>query len=213
VYKGVKHDKIMIVGSGPSLNTWQDQILKFIKKEQCTLIGVNKMTSLCHPDYHLWTNKQRYRDLGGCINPKKSTMMFGHGIPKKLIRKHFKGDYISVVYSNDKRYSERPRLKEKHLRGGFRTAGVLAIAIAYLMEGKQIWVVGMDGYTLQPKSRLIRHKRSQHCYGSGFTDDASWEKCLEKDRVVSQELDCLSKFVAFEILTPTKFKKHYRSLL
>lgn len=96
--------------------------------------------------------------------------------------------------------------------GFFRTAGVLAIMLAHVMKSKNIYVAGMDGFTLYSRKEIEKGKQNQHVYGKGFTDNASWEDCVKKDEMVDEALHNLAGFgVRFEIITPTKFKDFYNS--
>ena len=89
----------------------------------------------------------------------------------------------------------------------FRTAGCLAIVIAHLFGASDIYVVGMDGYTLHGRDELESQSSNQHCYGKGHTDDSTWEQCVEKDRLVYENLNAIAAFGAkFKIITPTKFE-------
>lgn len=211
MYQGLRHDNILIIGAGFSIKSHRDALLAFIQSQECATIGINKMTSLCFPTYHLWTNKQRYSEQGGCINSSKSRLMLSYKLPAKLIRRHHKGGYIKVTYSDKDEYLNQLSIKEAHIKGRFRTAGVLAIAIAHLMEAKNIWICGMDGYTLHNKAELISGQHTQHCYGQGYTDDADWKGGLQKDDRVEQTLNELSRQVKFKIITPTKFNLYYDS--
>ena len=202
-----KGKSFLIVGAGGTLKEYEAPIKEFMRERNPVTIGINYMTEFCIPNYHLWTNRQRYRDFGGHIH-KKSKMMFGCNLPGKLIKKHFKGDYIVVDYgsSNDNSI----RYKEGKIYGDFRTAGCLAIVIAYLLGASEIFVVGMDGYTLHSREELDNQSASHHVYGKGYTDDSTWEKCIEKDRLVYENLNEIEAFGAgFRILTPTKFEKFY----
>jgi len=138
-------------------------------------------------------------------------MLFGYGMPEGLIRKHFKGSDYSRIFYTDQGAGATVSYDGKYLLGNFRTAGVLAVAIAhFLMKAKKIDIVGMDGYTLHKKSNLKRSTRSHHCYGSGYTDDASWDQCLKKDERVLSDLRGLDESgVKFNILTPTKFDEFF----
>lgn len=129
---------MLVIGAGGTLREYEEPIKDFISDSRPVTIGINYMTEFCIPDYHLWTNKQRYRDFGGCIN-KQSKMMFGCGMPKKLIKKHFKGDYISVDY--DGTVGNSIRYEEGKIYGDFRTAGCLAIVIAHLFGASNIVTV------------------------------------------------------------------------
>lgn len=207
MYQGIKHNSVIVVGAGYSIKEHRSAILKFIKDHHCVVIGVNAMTGLCIPDYHLWTNKKQYTNRGSCIDPKKSIMMFGSGMPQSVIRKHLTtGKYMSVNYVDN---TDLWSMSEKCICGNFRTAGILAIAIAGLMEPKEFFVVGMDGYTFRSKKSIDKKLTSQHCYGKGKTDDATWEECLQKDDLMYTGLDKLSEFFKFRIITPTKFDRHY----
>lgn len=203
---------ILIIGAGGTLREYEKQIKKFISDNNPVTIGVNCMTEYWIPDYHLWTNKQRYQDLGGCIDTK-SKMMFGSGLPEKLIRKHFKGDYIVVDYVHKLRDASKDasvKYKDGKIYGYFRTAGCLAIVIAHLLGASKIYIVGMDGFTLHSREELIKQDKNHHCYGKGYTDDATWQECIEKDRLVYENLYAIYAFGAkFKILTPTKFERFY----
>ena len=205
-----KGRNMMVVGAGGTLREYEKQIKSFIKNNDVMTIGINYMTEFCIPDYHLWTNQQRYRDLGWCISPS-SKMMFGCGMPIKLIRKHHQGDYITVDYT--KKGADKVDYRDGKIYGNFRTAGSLAIMIAHLLGAENIYVVGMDGYTLHSQEELKKSKKNQHFYGKGYTDDSEWEKCLEKDNHVYAMLKKLESYgIAFKILTPTKFDRYYEEL-
>jgi len=198
---------IIVAGSGASVKEYKEQILEYKEKNNAKIIGINYMTFLCSPDYHLWTNKQRYRDLGDCID-SESTLLFGYGMPEELIRKHYDDDYYTVDYVDDKKLPYK--YEDGVMYGGFRTAGSLAIMIADIMDVKEIHIVGMDGYTLYDRESIEKGDKSHHCYGRGYTDDASWEKCKKKDKKVYNTLRKLSKIgIKFDILTPTKFEDFY----
>ena len=93
-----KGKDFLIIGSGGSIREHETKIKnKYLTNGDYVTIGINKMTGICIPDYHLWTNKQRYRDLGQCIS-SKSKFLFGKGLPKDLIRKHYKGTYTVVDF-------------------------------------------------------------------------------------------------------------------
>ena len=206
-----KGNHLIIAGSGATIKEYKGRILVYKEEHNAKIIGINYMTELCVPEYHLWTNKQRYTDLGQCISPT-STFLFGCGLPKKLIRKHHKGDYIVIDYvdeeGNDVDY------REGKIYGHFRTAGVLVVMVAHIMGAGKISIVGMDGYTLYDKKTLKDGKQSHHCYGSGYTDDADWEKCLGKDRMVDESLHAIQRYgIDFDILTPTKFSDFYNPVL
>ncbi|HAL45839.1 MAG: hypothetical protein A2Y12_04190 [Planctomycetes bacterium GWF2_42_9] len=204
-----KGKPFLIIGAGGTLKEYQKQIKAFIEKKQPVTIGINKMTDFHIPDYHLWTNKQRWKEFGNCVNTK-SKIMFASDFKSKLINQHFKGNYISVSYIDKAEY--KVGYQDGIITGHFRTAGCLAIMVAHLFGASEIFIAGMDGYTLYRKRELEQGQQNQHVYGSGFTDDASWQECLEKDQQVYDAMKQIEEYgVHFKIITPTKFEKYYDS--
>jgi len=206
----------VVIGAGGTLREYEKPIKKFLNQDNVFTIGINNMTAFHVPTYHLWTNKQRWRDFGSCIDGEKSKLMFGAGLPEKLIRKHFRGDYTVVNYTDSLSKAEKESgigYRDGKIYGHFRTAGCLAIVIAHLLGASDIYVVGMDGFTLHTRDELESQNKNHHCYGSGYTDDATWEQCVEKDRLVYENLNAIDAYGAkFKIVTPTKFEKFYKNI-
>lgn len=209
-FNNIEKDKnFVIVGAGGMLSTYKDPILSFIKDSKAVTIGINRMTGAITPNYHLWTNRQRWGEYGSCVKAN-SNLIFGPSITRKHAKKYYRGKYDRIDYVDKK--GTPFELKGEQIRGYFRTAGVLAIALAHVMGAKNIFIVGMDGYTFHDKKALKRKKANHHCYGSGYTDDASWDDCIKKDNIVYDNLKMLSNNgIKFSILTPTVFDKFYEN--
>ncbi len=198
----------LIIGSGRSISDYRESILKLIDADGLSTIGINKMTDLCIPDYHLWTNRKQLSKFHGCID-SSSQLLLGSGLPANIISKYCANYDYRIVNYEDKP-GTKVAMRNGKIYGFFRTAGALAIMVAAMMEANEIYIVGMDGYTLHGKDDLEKGRHSQHCYGSGHTDDADWNKCVIKDQQVQDALDSICKYgVNFTILTPTKFEKYY----
>tara|TARA_Y100000310_G_scaffold329515_1_gene399530 strand:+ start:1398 stop:2048 length:651 start_codon:yes stop_codon:yes gene_type:complete len=211
-FNNIKKDKnFVIVGAGETLSTYKDPILSFIKDNKAVTIGINRMTGVITPDYHLWTNRQRWGKYGSCVKAS-SKLILGPSITSKYAQKHYRGKYDRIDYADKK--GTPFEFKGEQIRGYFRTAGVLAIALAHIMGAKEVFIVGMDGYTLHDKRSLKKEKFNQHCYGAGHTDDSSWKECAEKDHIVYGRLSELQDSgIEFSILTPTVFDKFYKNKL
>lgn len=206
MYKGFKHNNIVIIGSGSTIKKYEHQIKDLIKIKKCQTIGINNITSFLCPDYHLWTNKQRYLEFNDCISDK-SILLIGSSLANKV---SIKRSYLTVDYKDNQQHYD---IQESNIVGNFRTAGTLAIAIAHLMEAANIYIVGMDGYTMYSEKDLNNKKVSQHFYGKGITDDVNYKKCLSKDRQIQKCLDGISKLINFKIITPTIYKNHFENIL
>lgn len=197
----------LIIGAGGSVREFSGQLHKFIDTVKPITIGINHMTHIVIPDYHLWTNKERYLHHGNCINPL-SKLLCGCGLPDRLVRIHHKGNYFRVDYLDRE---DSPLGYQKGIITGFyRTAGCLAIMIAHLLQASQIYIVGMDGFTLHKPVEVDDGVKNQHCYGRGHTDDYSWKNSLVKDNQVCNILRSLKEYgINFKILTPTVFNEFY----
>jgi len=202
---------IVIIGAGGTLIEHKDEILSFIKNSQVVTIGINRMTEVIVPDYHLWTNRKRWGEHGYCTRDS-SSLILGPSITKKHAKKHYQGIYDRIDYVDKK--GTPFDFKKDQIRGYFRTAGVLAVVIAHIMGAKNIFIAGMDGYTLRSKEGLKKNRENQHCYGIGHTDDSTWKECVEKDDIVYECLRGLEGAgVDFEIITPTVFDQFYKNKL
>ena len=200
----------LVIGAGSSIKKYKDKIWDFIKREGSFVIGINNMTNFFIPNYHLWTNTERFRSFGQNIN-KRSNILLGSNISLKVI-KEIIGDREYVVLNRKDREGVSIGYRNGVIYGYFRTAGCLAIMLSHLMGASEINIVGMDGYTMYHHEDLKIGKKSQHCYGEGFTDTASWETCVMKDGLVENALNNVKEYgIDFKILTPTKYGGFYDS--
>jgi hypothetical protein len=200
----------LIIGAGATIKEYEIQIEKFIRKTEPFTIGINNITSLFIPNYHLYTNTQRFREYGKNIN-SKSMILLGQNISLKVIPDII-GDRDYTVIN----YTDREGLPISYnngkITGWFRTAGCLSILIAHIMGAKEINIVGMDGYTLYKKNELELGIHSHHCYGKGHTDTADFETGIKKDTQINDALISLRNYgINFNILTPTKYGEFYDS--
>lgn len=200
---------VLIIGAGESIYKYNEKISQFIRETGCFIIGINNMIDYYIPDYHLWTNTQRFRTYGFGIY-HSSRLLLGQGISLKVISEVI-GDRPYTVINYIERDGMPISYKNGKITGWFRTAGVLAIFIASIMGVEEINIVGMDGYTFYTEKEL-QDGDAQHCYGNGHTDTADYETCIKKDRQINNALLGLKKYgIKFNILTPTKYEEFYDS--
>ncbi len=198
---------MMVVGAGGSLRTYKKSLCDLVTEHLISTIGINNMTNVLVPKYHLWTNSGRLRKFHSCIN-ESSIVIFGSQVKKDLIKKCYSKKHVVVDY-RDKR-GLPVSYKNGIIRGFFRTAGCLSIIMCKLLGASKIYVAGMDGYTLHYESDVNKGLQNQHVYGSGFTDGTTWKTCKQKDDIVCQALRDLKNFGAdFQIITPTVFSEFY----
>lgn len=210
-YTGIERgNDFLIIGAGASLRNNAEVITRFVNEKNLRTIGINKMTEFIVPNYHLWTNNQRLRDQADCIHPF-STLMIGSGVRPEL-RKKLNKNFIDIFYTKDPH--ETYKFEDGVIFGKFRIAGILAIAIADVLGAKNIYVVGFDGFCLHPENHLRSKKEDHHCYGSGYTDDATYEQCLVKDQLTRDGLKLLrDSGVNFKIITKTAHTEFFEDVM
>lgn len=193
-------NNIVIIGAGSTLLDYKSKLYEFIRTNKAITIGINNMTSIFIPNYHLWIDKNRFLKFGDTIN-NSSIPIFNYKWSDTFIRTHWNGKYKRVYYTDDQ---NKLSLTGKFINGNFRTAGSLAIMMAYKWnKNNKIFIAGMDGYTY--------NSNKVHCYGIGFTDRRN--EAQNKDDIVQKTLDSIHSFgVNFKIITPTVFKDYYENI-
>jgi len=201
-----KGRRALIIAAGSSVREYENKINSFILKEKPIVIGINNITSLFIPDYQLWTNTKRFRNFGKNILPE-SEILLGAGIHLKTVREILGPVDYTLINFTDMKEGVPIGYKKGKILGFFRTAGNLSIMIAHLMGAEDISIVGMDGHTFYNYEDVKSGKKSQHCYGDGYTDNKSWEKSIEADQLVYKSLRTLKEYgINFKIITPTIYK-------
>jgi len=210
--EGIHKKRIgLIICAGSSIKNYKQEINKFIEKEKPITIGINNITHQHISKYHLYTNTQRFRTFGKNIS-NNSELLLGSGISIKLIKEIIGNKDYTLI-----NYTDKPEIQLDYRKGkifGFyRTAGCLAIMILKIMGVNEVNIVGMDGYSLYDEKDLLNKEKSHHCYGEGFTDTASWETCIKKDKLINDiVLKNLRNYgLNFKILTPTKYEEFHDS--
>jgi len=197
-----KGNNAYIICTGGTMLKCKNRVFP-IRDPKAFIIGINNMSAICVPDYHLWTNNSRLKQFGKTMwdIPVK---MFGKNIKKSVINSVHKGGYFTIDYTDKK--DEPISYKNGKIRGHYRTAGCLSIMIAHIMGAENIYIAGMDGYTYIDEENV----EGQHFYGEGHTDGTSLSVYQGKDKKVYDALRSIKKYgINFSIITPTVFKEFY----
>ena len=197
-------EPFLVLGNGPSLNKYRNQIYRLIEKQQPVVLGGNNITEFVYPTYHAFTNRKRFISYAQTIDSNRSRVLLSPYLPPWIIRQHYRGKYERIMYVSDRENSFN--VKNGIILAECRTVSVLLIAVALIMGAGKIWVAGLDGY-----GNLLNNKEPLHFY--------STETDLGEVRAVEQYctrfLQEISNFMLaenrepFKILTPTSYKKHY----
>jgi len=224
IKKEIEGRHVLIVGAGASTKKYWDKIKVFMEENDVITFGCNHVSNILIPDYHFWNSVMRWEKFGSLLS-YKSNLYFSEHFSIELIRKYWKGKLKRYKhtkryweYESDKNNKQKKRClvtyKNKTMYGCFNI-GSLAIFHAYIKKASKISVVGLDGYTFLSKKDLENNRKSQHCYGKGFTDGQTYEYGRKKDIDAYRTLSLLSKYCKkrygfkFKILTPTVYEKFY----
>lgn len=200
-------EKAIVLGAGSSVKEFKPLIDNFIQKNKPFTIGINNITDFWIPNYHLWTNNNRFRTFGKNIK-NESTVLIGSNISLKVIREIL-GSREYVLLNRVDREGVPIEYRNGVIYGFHRTAGCLAITIAHLMGASEIAVVGMDGHTLHNYEDILSGKEKHHCYEENYKP-VPLEIGIKKDKVIDGVLKTLRDYgMNFRILTPTKYEKYY----
>lgn len=203
-------ENALIICAGASTRKNKEQINRFLIETSSFTIGVNNVTSLYVPEYHLWTNTKRFRTFGKNIYPD-STLLLGSNISIKVIKEVIESrEYVLINYT-DMKEGIPIDYRDGKIYGFYRTAGCLSIMIAHLMGAKEINIVGMDGHTLHNYEDVKLGKEPHHCYDEDYVPYPE-EICIKKDKIANSVLRSLRDYgIKFSIVTPTKYEEFYDS--
>ena len=189
----------VLLGTGKNCAKYRDKIQKFIEKNSAVTIGMNNITDLFIPDFHLYTSNLRYKEYGHKIN-NKSMKMFGCHIKKYFREKH--KNHVLIKYT-DRKIGEKIEYRNECIYGYFRTSGNLAIMLAHIMGAKSIYCAGYDGFTNNTDGTTHYYKDKEY----ELKENKEWHD--RYDIHVFNALDEMSKFIDFKIITPTIYTKHF----
>lgn len=203
-------ERALIITAGSSVRKYRYEINTFISETKPFAIGINNITGLFIPDYHLWTNTKRFRTFGKNFCPE-SELLLGAGIHLKTIREVLGPVNYTLINFTDMKEGVPIGYKKGKIYGFFRTAGNLAIMIAHLMGAKKIDIVGMDGHTFHNYEDVKAGRKPHHCYVENY-EPYSQDICIKKDKITNGVLSNLREYgIDFRIITPTIYEGFYDS--
>lgn len=201
----IKKDRIgLVICAGSSVKENKKQIDQFIKEKNPVTIGINNISHLYKPEYHLWTNTKRFRNFGHKTH-NDSKLLLGSNISIKVIKEVIGNRKYTLINYTDQEGIPIGYKKGK-IYGHYRTAGCLAIMILHLMGVSKINIVGMDGHTIHEYEDIKSGKIQHHCYEENYIPYLE-DMCIKKDKLIDKILNSLKNYgINFKILNPTIYE-------
>lgn len=189
--------KALIICTGESVKNHIDEIKK-LKVDFS--IGVHNMAGMFEPTYNLFVSKKRYNKYCDII-PKKTMAVLSRDIKPK------KGSWYNLFNFKNKYPSAKGELEYEewvgsqgtrnlHIIGEGLSGGTAALAYACYEGAKEVWYVGLDGYS----------KRSHHFYKE---KDNDWDRLMQHESATEMILKQWEDNIKIRILTPTVYKRWY----
>jgi 4-hydroxy 2-oxovalerate aldolase len=198
---------LLVLGNGPSLARHREALLDLAARRNAIVLGANNITPFTHPDYHAFTNRKRFVEYAGTVDPEHSRVLVGAYLPTELVERHVAGDVERIMYVND--HDARFDVVDGVIQASCRTVSVLLIGVAAVMGASEILVAGLDGF---PEGER----------GRAYHADT---RVLKPDEQVQRQIQAYTtRFLGeiqawlgeqgrapFAIVTPTVYERHHRT--
>jgi len=171
-----KGKKALIIAPGSSITEHFDKIQKLCKKDDVCVILVNFYDAKFNPDYVFCSNMRRLAKIPENVKEK---MIATSNVSKLLDAKYVVN--FSSYTSNKKEI--------------FANGGLMALKIANKIGINEVFVAGMDGYTEEHINDYFdKNMKLEH-----------FSEANLRNKLMSEELELLSKYIKIKFLTPTKY--------
>ena len=201
-----KNKDFLVLGNGPNLKKYKDDIEIFINKYNPIILGANFLNNLFIPDYHAFHNKRRL-DYIKTVN-NKSKLLIGQNIPNEMIKKYTKRKYEILSHKN---LRDDFDIIDGVIQSNCGTVSILLLGVAIVMGSKRIFAAGLDGY--------INAKSHQEIYFYSEKDSPiDLNIFIKNHKICEFFLNQINKYLikrnkeGIHILTSTTYKKFYKDV-
>ena len=202
----------LVLGGGPSLNEYHDEIFQFIDRYQPIVMGTNNITGFVLPDYHAFTNRKRFIEYAHTIDPAKSKVLLGAYFPEWLISRHWQGPYEPIMYVDD--HDATFNIRSGVIQASCRTVVNLLLGVAIVMGARgPLYAAGIDGWTPQ-----IQRGDDLSFYSETWLAHENEPFFAELERLSTRFLTQINDYLIarkigrLQILTPTVYEEFYQPI-
>ena len=201
----------LVVATGPSIRTHREEIRRFIWPRDLIIIAVNYIGDLCLPCYHLIVNRSKLCRFGKDISPL-SIPLVSPWLPTRIVGAALDGrTYERIMYRGTYPNTGNTGSLQLKANGIFKiegeTAATVAVGVALSMGAKNIYCVGMDGF-----SPFVGREDDIHFYYDA--DRIPFERRLSLERATHGILKDCAKILSerggtLKVITPTAYEEFY----
>lgn len=197
----------LILATGPSLRQHRAAVQTFIDTRKPVTLAGNFMDGMFIPDYHAFLNRKRFCAYGKSIDPRSDA----------LLSPYFTDDLIHVFHGRAYEcisFEDQPARGQGEIQiengiiiSSGATIAIILIAVAIVMGAKDIYIAGMDGYSISDKT---------HHYAE--SDDKTRQDLLRQEALMTSQLASLAKLLRessggrLRIITPTAYSAYQETL-
>lgn len=202
-----KGETFLILGNGPTLTEYRDQIQEFIDRYHPICMGANYLGGIFKPHYHAFSNKRRFISYIDTID-KDSNILIGQYISDQMIRDYIQRDYEKIYYIDTLSDFD---IIDGIIQSNCRTISVLLFGVAIVMGAEKIFAAGMDGYMgTDVKGEILFYKEKEAKLGEDMVIDLhKWNKKFIKQ--INDYFISIGK-EGIHILTPTSYSEFYKGI-
>lgn len=198
----------LILATGPNLKNYAHDIQEFIDKYNPVTIGCNFLGGLFVPQYHAFTNRKQFCMFASNISPQSIPILSVY-FNKWIIKKCIGDRYFEWLQY---KYTKGNNIPLKIYPNGVintceATIATNAIALAISMGAKNVYAVGMDGFSMYPTIDDIHFYVSvdrQPMERRLYLEERGWDILRIAQDMLQQRGGSL------HILTPTVYKPFYK---
>jgi hypothetical protein len=135
---------MLVLGTGPSVRDYQDEIRSFSETENLVVIGVNNVFEMFSLDYVGFCNRHRFLTFGRQCNSATTRALLSIYFSDEQI-KHSCNMPHDLVMWRDTRDPNVCGVDENGIISQHGSVGTLMVLVAYVMGARRVFTAGMDG--------------------------------------------------------------------
>lgn len=199
----------LVLGNGPSLVQYRDQIAQFIEKHDPVVLGANFLDEMFVPDYHAFSNAKRLVSYVDTVSPDSKLMISEH-IDPALVAEYTSREFEPIRFA-DSSVAEFGIDDDGVISANCRTVSVLLMGVAAVMGANRVFAVGMDGYLgVGEKGEWLFYHEAEE------KEDEELVSAMHRaNRRYITQIDAFLKARGGEgvhILTPTSYEGFYKGI-